>query len=679
MQGPRALSLRIDTNVGPSIYPFGTVSPGPSSQDIWRTPVTPNTPGLLSQATSASNQTPITPASRAPWSPVAGGAGSPGSYDIDILSYPNVVHAGEPHDHGTFASIGRLGSSFRGLFRPKSLQDKDSRLVKITVTAIENNLNEWPIVEDVLRRAFATTTSTNTVLKAIIRKLTVGDAFQQLSAARLLAILIKRSTPAIYESVTRKDFLVDLERVIRSSCIEMVAIDRLTAVIATTIHDFPYREGTERLKELWDKLCAQRVLDNTPIHPDDPMYCSGPLLGAIRGVSMEGSTILTPYYATQPPPSSSQPESQPIEQAGARRESTSHANIADGPPIKAGPLAKHQSRAIPQIVVEEDEAVELPPPYSPSQVASTSASGAGMPSVVDTYPFAKGYTNDIGPDINIASLEPHPFARGAFGDVRRASLRNGTPVAIKCLRFYTQAQDTGRHRLEKKSLKEIRVWSFLDHENVLPLLGLCVVNNELGMVSELMPNGNVHDYVRNNPDVNRYQLVIHICAGLVYLHEHPKHVVHGDLKALNVVVDANGVPKLTDFGLAQMIRAEDSTERSSSSCAGGTSRWMAHELIGSESPNAPCGKPSFASDVHALGMTIYEIFAGALPFSALKREPQVILAIMNRELPERTPDVFTDELWDLLCKCWKYNANERPTSRQVLHALQKLHHIQTHN
>ncbi|CAE6417159.1 unnamed protein product [Rhizoctonia solani] len=661
MQNPRVLSLRIDTNVGPSLRPPGGVSSSSYHDTPWRTPVTPSTPGLFSQVTSASTQTPVTPASRAPWSPVA-------ASDIDILTYPNVVHAGEPRDHGAFASIGHLGSSFRSLLRSKSLRDKDARLSKITAMVIENHLGEWPIVEDVLSRAFATSMNANSVLRVIVRKLTVGDAFQQLSAGRLWAVLMKRSPPVIYESVTRKDFLVDLEQVICSPCTEMVAADRLIAVIATTIHDFPYREGTERLQKLWDKLCAQRTLDGTPIHTEDPIYCSGPLLGTIRGASLEGSTVPTPYYATQAPPGSSQSESQLVEQV----EATSCNNTTGDSPIKVGPLAKHRSRLIPQVLVEEYEDIGLPPPYSPSQVASTSASR--MPSVVDTYPFAKGYTSDVGPDIDIDSLELHPFARGAFGDVRRASLRNGTRVAIKCLRFYTQAQDTGRHKLEKKSLKEIRVWSFLDHENVLPLLGLCVVNNELGMVSELMPNGNIQDYIRNNPDVNRYQLAIHVCTGLVYLHEHPKHVVHGDLKALNVVVDANGTPKLTDFGLAQMIRAEDSTERSSSSCVGGTSRWMAPELIGSESPSATCEKPSFASDVHALGMTIYEIFTGALPFSALKREPQVILAIMNRELPERTPSVFTDELWDLLCECWKYNAEERPTSRQVLHALQKLHH-----
>ncbi|KAF8678169.1 protein kinase [Rhizoctonia solani] len=668
MQNPRVLSLRIDTNVRPSLHlPSGSLQDTP-----WRTPVTPGSPALFSPTnTSASTQTPVTPASRAPWFPIGGNAGSPGSCDIDILKYPNVVHAGEPRDHGAFASIERLGGSLRGLLMSKPSQSKDSQLSKTTAMVIESNLSDWSVVEEVLKEALATATNTNCVLKGIIRKVKTGDAFQQLSAGRLWAALMKRSTSILYESITRKEFLADLEQVICSPRTELVAADRLIAVLATSIHDFPHQEGTERLKELWNKLCVQRTLDRTPIHPEDAIYGTVPLIDTVRGTSIENSTVPTPYYEPRVPPSSPHPENRPDGQVQTRDDSsTPCGNTTDSSPVKTGPLAKRPAMETPQLVVE-DEDLGLPPPYSPSQVASTSSSR--MLSVVDNYPFAKGYTNDIGPDIDIDSLEPHPFARGAFGDVRRGSLRDGTPVAIKCLRFYTQAQTTGRHKLEKKSLKEIRVWSFLNHENVLPLLGLCVVNNELGMVSEFMPNGTIQEYIRNNPGVDRYQLAIYVCAGLAYLHEHPKHVVHGDLKALNVVVDANGVPKLTDFGLAQMIRAEDSTERSSSSCVGGTSRWMAPELIGSESPSASCGKPNSASDVHALGMTIYEIFTGALPFSSLKREPQVILAIMNREIPERIPSIFTDELWDLLCQCWKYDAKERPTARQVLHVLEKLH------
>ncbi|CAE6414047.1 unnamed protein product [Rhizoctonia solani] len=673
MQNPRTgLSLRIDTDVGRSLHPPNTS--GPSTP--WRTPVTPATPGLSSSTTSASTRTPTTPASRAPWSPTVESAVSPGPFDIDILKYTNVVHGGEPKDHGTFASIGRLGNSVRGLLRSKSLQEKDTQLSKMTASIIECSLRDWSAVEDLLKRASTTSVNASSVLKVIVRKLTVGDEFQQLSAGRLWTILMKRPSSVLYERATRTDFLAELERVICSSHIEMVAADRVITGLATAIHDFPHQKGTERLKQLWGKLGTQRVLDETPIHSEDLLYSPGSLVDLIRGTRLEESTVPTPYYATQAPPNLLQPDNQLAEQTRTRCEDAfSGSKAIRHSPMNMKPPAKRQTRVVPEVVIEEDEDAGLPPPYSPSQVASTSAS-LRMPSVVDTYPFAKGYTNDVGPNIDLDSLEPHPFARGAFGDVRRASLRNGTPVAIKCLRFYTQAQDTGRHRLEKKSLKEIRVWSFLDHENVLPLLGLCVVNNELGMVSELMPNGNIHDYIRNNPDADRYQLAIHICTGLVYLHEHPKHVVHGDLKALNVVVDANGIPKLTDFGLAQMIRAEDSTERSSSSCAGGTSRWMAPELIGSDSPNTSCGKPNFASDVHALGMTIYEIFSGTLPYFGLKREPQVILAIMNRELPERIPEVFADKLWDLLGQCWRYNAQERPTARQVLHALQELHHSQ---
>ncbi|KAH7339709.1 kinase-like domain-containing protein [Rhizoctonia solani] len=616
MQNPRVgLSLRIDTDVERSLHPPRSVSNTSTQDTLWQTPITP------------------------------GATRGPRSFRVDwapgiFVSWTIKVQVSTRKGYPAWQNDGNCNR-----MQPRGLVGR----------------------RGCIRSASATSAGANSVLKTVIRKLMVDDAFQQLSAARLWAMLMKRPSSVLFERVTRPDFLADLERAICSSCIEMVAADRMIAVLTTVIHDFQHQKGTERLKQLWDKLCAQKVLDDAPIHPDDPLYSPGSLVGSNRGASMEGSTVPTPYYAAQTQSNLRPSEIRPAEQTGTiSHDSTKMVYSA----MNGRPPTKHQTRVLPEVVIEEDEEIELPPPYSPSQVASTSTSR--MPSVVDTYPFAKGYAHDVGPDIDLDSLEPHPFARGAFGDVRRASLRNGMPVAIKCLRFYTQAQDTGRHKLERKSLKEIRVWSFLNHENVLPLLGLCVVNNELGMVSELMPNGNIQDYIRNNPDVNRYQLAIRICAGLVYLHEHPKHVVHGDLKALNVVVDANGIPKLTDFGLAQMIRAEDSTERSSSSCAGGTSRWMAPELIGSDSPNAPCEKPSFASDVHALAMTIYEIFSGTLPFFGLKREPQVILAIMNREQPERIPEVFTDELWDLLCRCWKYNAQERPTARQVLHVLQEL-------
>ncbi|ELU36086.1 hypothetical protein AG1IA_09884 [Rhizoctonia solani AG-1 IA] len=131
MQNPRVLSLRIDTNVRPSLHlPSGSLQDTP-----WRTPVTPGSPALFSPTnTSASTQTPVTPASRAPWFPIGGNAGSPGSCDIDILKYPNVVHAGEPRDHGAFASIERLGGSLRGLLMSKPSQSKDSQLSKTTVT-----------------------------------------------------------------------------------------------------------------------------------------------------------------------------------------------------------------------------------------------------------------------------------------------------------------------------------------------------------------------------------------------------------------------------------------------------------------------------------------------------------------------------------------------------------------
>lgn len=593
--------------------------------------------------------------------------------DIDARGEENSIYSKDPKDYTPWSPLRRFGSTVRTLGRSKSSREADPQLTSLTLNVVSNGLNDWSLVENVCRSASIDPSNANCVLRSIIRSFMTGNGFQQLAAGRLWAILMKEANKVVLSQSAKPEFLVSLERIIMSSTLEMVAIDRVVAVLATIVHDKRTPVETIYFSRLWDRLPVQKKLC-TPLSPDDVLYLPGSLVRSSFGSIVPDHTVATPLpYDEVPPPAPGTSYNHPQSVSG-HEEPMSPTSFVSSPKSMSPGTANlwPQPSPPPRITVEASPEM-LPPPYSASRFSSEPGPSAQRrASVIDSYPFAKGYASDIGPDINLDTLEAYPFAKGAFGDVRRACLHNGMRVAIKCLRFYTSAPDTGRHRLEKRSLKEIQVWSFLDHENVLPLIGLCVVNNELGMVSEFMPNGNVQEYIQRNPRVDRYRLATHICAGLTYLHEHPKHIIHGDLKAVNVVVNVDGIPKLTDFGLAQMVRAEDSTERSSSSSVGGTARWMAYEQICPIAPDTVCQKPNASSDVYSLGMTLYEIFSGKLPFAELRNDAQVIHAIMQGKLPERTPNAFSDPVWKLLNQCWRRNPHERPTARYVLNALLRI-------
>ncbi|CAE6497509.1 unnamed protein product [Rhizoctonia solani] len=247
-------------------------------------------------------------------------------------------------------------------------------------------------------------------------------------------------------------------------------------------------------------------------------------------------------------------------------------------------------------------------PRSPAQVKSrqnslgnnTLYTGFPLPSLatVASYPEAEHLAPDVGDQINPTSISPYPAARGAFGDVWRAKHIDGRDIAIKSIRIYGNFTSVGRHKLEKSSVKELTVWSKLNHPNVLGLLGICVLGGEIGMVSEWMPNGNVTEYTVNHPNANKLKLCSEIASGLSYLHNLDKAIIHGDLKGGNVVIAADGTARLVDFGLAKLT--EESLKFSTTSAQRGTTRWMPHELLNpAEESKAVI---TFASDVYALGM-----------------------------------------------------------------------------
>ncbi|KAH7330649.1 kinase-like domain-containing protein [Rhizoctonia solani] len=183
----------------------------------------------------------------------------------------------------------------------------------------------------------------------------------------------------------------------------------------------------------------------------------------------------------------------------------------------------------------------------------------------------------------------------------------------------------------------------------------------LGMVSQWMENGNLHEYIRKNPRVDRYRLCIQVASGLAYMHD--VKMVHGDLKAINVLVSSEGVAKLSDFDFSLMLEASLAFSESSNHGLG------ALEFF-SESPS---GRTK-SSDVYALGMTMLEIFTGAVPYPQLQRDFQVIVKVQQGVLPIRPKDRFKDDgrgnqMWELLASCWNRDPDARPSVAEVVESL----------
>ncbi|KEP44923.1 tyrosine kinase family catalytic domain protein [Rhizoctonia solani 123E] len=258
---------------------------------------------------------------------------------------------------------------------------------------------------------------------------------------------------------------------------------------------------------------------------------------------------------------------------------------------------------------------------------------------------------------------------GGFGDIRMGRLHSGGKVAIKTWR--TNTLEGCEYKTLKRAGRELFLWSKMEHPNVHRLQGVIMFRDQyLGMVSEWMDNGNLHEYLRKNPGADRYQLCIHIAAGLEYMHT--RSTVHGDLKAANVLVSSEGVARLSDFDFSIMSEVSSLVFSESSNSRTGTLRWLAPELLLEEVRSR-----TTQSDVYALGMTMLEIFTGDVPYPNCRTEIGVIRTVERGTLPTRPTEYFGDDqkgdmMWQLLLRCWNRDVSERPSSRQVLDTLVSL-------
>ncbi|KAJ7982934.1 kinase-like domain-containing protein [Mycena polygramma] len=258
----------------------------------------------------------------------------------------------------------------------------------------------------------------------------------------------------------------------------------------------------------------------------------------------------------------------------------------------------------------------------------------------------------------------HQIAGGAYGDIWK-SVVDGQLVAIKSMRIFLEVDvDVALKQFGREAV----IWRQLFHPNVLPFLGLFMLDNRLCLVSPWMENGHLHQFLRSaSSDVDRIPIMLDVATGLNYLHS--KGVVHGDLKAANILVTPSGRACIADFGLSFIVdRLSDQFTPYTTNARGGTARYQAPELLKGESLN------HFGSDVYAFACVCYEIFTGKVPFFELPgNEIAVGIKVIEGHRPCR-PKLIPDSLWTLLEDCWAQKQQDRPKMAQIL---QRFHGLST--
>ncbi|KAJ1376667.1 putative serine/threonine-protein kinase [Sesbania bispinosa] len=201
---------------------------------------------------------------------------------------------------------------------------------------------------------------------------------------------------------------------------------------------------------------------------------------------------------------------------------------------------------------------------------------------------------------NNFSIE-NKIGEGGFGPVYKGILPQGQEIAVKRL------SKTSKQGISE-FMNEVGLVAKLQHRNLVSVLGGCTQGNERMLVYEYMPNGSLNHFIFDHIEGKflqwrkRYQIIMGIARGLLYLHQDSKlTIIHRDLKTSNILLDSELNPKISDFGVAHIFEGNQSAVTTNKIV--GTVGYMSPEY-------AVDGILSLKSDVFSFGVIMLEILSG---------------------------------------------------------------------
>jgi len=206
-------------------------------------------------------------------------------------------------------------------------------------------------------------------------------------------------------------------------------------------------------------------------------------------------------------------------------------------------------------------------------------------------------------------------------------------------------------------LHEPRIMAVLKHPNIVELITVEETGGAFFMVMEYVDGEGLDRQIRNTRDIQPQRtldIAIGICSAIAFAHSH--QIIHRDLRPANILMTRDGVPKVTDFGTSRILELQKES--------------FARTRIGSPPYMAPehfRGRAVFQSDIWSLGITIYEMLTGTVPFydadpvkiaQAFATRPVVPPHLRNAQVPKAFSEI--------VMKALSVNLGDRYISAQEL-------------